>query len=460
MPDLEAVVLAAGQGKRMKSALPKILFSAAGRPLVHYPVQAALAAGAARVVVVVSPAIREAVSSYLLAAFGSDRVATALQAEPRGTGDAARAGLEQVTGDRALVLCGDTPLLDARDLEGLGRALGDRRLALMTCDLEDPSGYGRVLRDPDGRVQEIREDRDLASDAERAVREINAGVYAGRTDFLRDAIGRLEPNNAQGELYLTDVVAIAGDAVALRGRREVLVGINDRSELARAEELLFAAIAARHGNSGVSVRGDARIDDTVAIEPDAAIEPGVRLRGKTLIRRGATIDVGAVITDSEIGEQAWIKPYSVVTESRVGHAAQIGPFAHLRPGSVIDEEAHIGNFVETKKTRVRRGAKANHLAYLGDGDVGERANVGAGTIFCNYDGFKKHTTVIGEGAFIGSDSQLVAPVRIGNNAYVATGTTVTRDVPDEALAVGRARQENKPGYAPRLRARLAAPKKS
>ena len=194
----------------------------------------------------------------------------------------------------------------------------------------------------------------------------------------------------------------------------------------------------------------------MAVGADAVIEAGVAIRGKSSIGAGAAIDVGCVITDSQIGERVLVKPYSVITESRVDAGAQIGPFAHLRPASEIGEGAHIGNFVETKKTRVHAGAKANHLAYLGDGEIGEGANVGAGTIFCNYDGFQKHLTVIGPGAFIGSDSQIVAPVRIGKDAYVATGTTVTKDVPDEALAIARVAQENKPGYAPRLKARLAA----
>ena len=462
MYSLEAVVLAAGQGTRMKSALPKILHHAAGRPLVHYPVAAAIAAGARRVVVVVSPQTREPAESYLQSAFGAERIACAVQDPPRGTGDAARVGLDSITSERALVLYGDTPLLAPEDLKALIAVLEEHpesALSLMTCELEDPSGYGRVLRDAHGHVREIREHKDLRTDAERAVCEINAGVYAARTDFLKQALAELRPNNAQGELYLTDVVGMADGAIAVTGNRDVLLGVNDRSQLVEAETILFRRIAERLGKEGVTVRGDARIDDTVEVEPDAVIEPAVRLRGKSVVRRGAILDVGVVVTDSEIGEQALVKPYSVITESRVGHAAQIGPFAHLRPGSQIDEEAHIGNFVETKKTRVRRGAKANHLAYLGDGDVGEKANVGAGTIFCNYDGFSKHQTVIGEGAFIGSDTQLVAPVNIGKNAYVATGTTVTKDVPDEALAVGRARQENKEGYAPRLKARLLAQKK-
>jgi bifunctional UDP-N-acetylglucosamine pyrophosphorylase/glucosamine-1-phosphate N-acetyltransferase len=262
---------------------------------------------------------------------------------------------------------------------------------------------------------------------------------------------------------LTDVVAFAArdrGAAAVVGNADVLVGVNDRAQLARAEDALFGRIAERHRIAGVTVRGGARIDDTVSIGEDARIEDGVHLRGSTRVARGAVVDAGSVIVDSEIGEGANIKPYSVITESHVGPRAQIGPFAHLRPGSIIEEDAHIGNFVETKKTRVGRGAKANHLSYLGDGDVGAGANIGAGTIFCNYDGFAKHTTTIGEGAFIGSDSQLVAPVTVGKGAYVATGTTVTKDVPDDALAIGRAKQETKLGYASRLKKRLAMSKKA
>ena len=214
-----------------------------------------------------------------------------------------------------------------------------------------------------------------------------------------------------------------------------------------------------HRRAGATIRAGARIDAGVVVEADATIEHGVVLRGRTRVAAGATIDVGCVLTDVDVAASAVVKPYSVASGATIGEKAQIGPFSHLRVDSQIDAEAHVGNFVETKKTRIRRGAKANHLAYLGDGDVGEGANVGAGTIFCNYDGFRKHKTEIGAGAFIGSDSQLVAPVRIGVNAYVATGTTVTRDVPDDALAIARVRQENKEGYASRLRARFKAAKK-
>jgi bifunctional UDP-N-acetylglucosamine pyrophosphorylase/glucosamine-1-phosphate N-acetyltransferase len=244
------------------------------------------------------------------------------------------------------------------------------------------------------------------------------------------------------------------------GSRQALIGVNDRRQLREVDELLARRIVDWHARRGVTIRGLPRIDDTVEIEADAIIEDNVQLRGTTRIGAGATIDVGCVLTDSVVEPCASLKPYSVVVSSRIGPGAQIGPFAHLRPGSEIDQEARIGNFVETKKTRLRRGAKANHLAYLGDGDIGERANIGAGTIFCNYDGFRKHRTVVGEGVFVGSDSQIVAPVTIGQGAYVATGTTVTEDIPAEALAIGRARQQNKPGYATGLRERLRNPDKA
>ncbi len=445
----------------MRSALPKVLHPAAGRPLVVYPVRAAIEAGATRVVVVASPATRDAVDAALRATFPDTPIQTVIQDPPRGTGDAARVGLAAVDAPRVMILYGDTPLLRVADLRALSAALsadGAARIALLSAVLDEPSGYGRVLRDDTGRVVEIREHRDLDSDAQRAVREVNAGVYVAHTAALRDALASIHADNAQGELYLTDTIALA-PSLAIPGDTSALLGVNDRAQLAEAEAILYRRSAERHGAAGVTVRGDARIDDGVEIEPDALIEAGVVLRGATRVAAGAIIDVGSVVTDSSIGAGALIKPYSVITSSSVGAAAQIGPFAHLRPDSVIEDEAHIGNFVETKKTRVRRGAKANHLAYLGDGDVGEKANVGAGTIFCNYDGFAKHKTTIGEGAFIGSDSQLVAPVTIGKGAYVATGTTVTKDVPDDALAIGRAKQENKAGYASRLKARLAAQKK-
>lgn len=456
MYDFTAIVLAAGQGTRMKSAVPKVLHRLAGRALVEFSVRTAFEAGAAKVVLVTSG--QAEIEAMVSRAFAGKPVVFAVQDPPRGTGDAARIGLEHVDTERVVVFYGDTPLVTATELALVLGAGESADLALVSAKLDDPSGYGRILRAANGDVLEIREQRDLRNDDERRVREVNAGIYAARTERLGRALAEVRPNNAQGEFYLTDTVAIVaagGRVAAVGGPADALVGVNDREQLRAAEEMLFSRIRARLGQSGVSVHGDARIDDTVLVTPDATIGPGVRLRGKSSVGAGAVIDVGSVVTDSEIGARANVKPYSVITQSRVGEAAEIGPFAHLRPESDVEAEAHIGNFVETKKTRVRRGAKANHLAYLGDADIGERANVGAGTIFCNYDGFQKHRTVIGEDAFIGSDSQLVAPVTIGRGAFVGTGTTVTEDVPDEALAIGRARQTNKEGYARKLKDRLA-----
>ena len=460
-----AIILAAGQGTRMKSARPKVLHELCGRPMIHHVVSAAMAAGAEDVIVVVGHG-REEVAAYLAHAFGS-RVRTAVQDTQQGTGHAVRCALPALspTADRVFLLYGDTPLLDPTELSQLPHALDadpSAPLALLTVRLPDPTGYGRIVRDPAGRVLRVVEQKD-ATPAERALDEINPGIYLARASFLREAVAALQPNNAQGELYLTDVVEAAARAggVAPVAARDAasLAGINDRAQLAAAEDLLYDRLADALRRGGATVRTSARIDAGVTVEPEAVIEHAVVLRGSTRIGAGARIDVGSVLTSTVVAAGAVVKPYTIAQDATIGELAQIGPFSHLRPDSHIEAEAHVGNFVETKKTTVRRGAKANHLAYLGDGDIGEGANIGAGTIFCNYDGFKKHRTDIGPGAFIGSDSQIVAPVRIGAGAYVATGTTVTRDVPDGALAISRVRQENKEGYAERLKARLKAGEK-
>ncbi len=456
-----AIVLAAGQGTRMKSKRAKVMFEIAGKPLLHHVLDAVFASGAAEAVVVVGFDADAVTAS--LTAFGS-RVKTALQSEQRGTGHAVSCALPAVGADMTdvLVVCGDTPLLSSADLTRLAAALdGDatKSLALLTFEASDPTGYGRILRDERGHVRAIREHKDC-DPAERLLREVNPAVYAARLPFLGPAVARLSPNNAQGELYFTDVVAQAaesGGAVAVPTLDAAsLVGINDRAQLHAAETSFYARRLEDLRRSGVTVRGDARVDASVVVEPDATIESGVVLRGRTRVSSGAYVDVGCVLNDVTVAEGARLQPYTVASSSIIGARAQIGPFSHLRPESDIGEDAHVGNFVETKKTRLGPGAKANHLAYLGDGEVGARANIGAGTIFCNYDGVKKHKTTIGEGAFIGSDSQIVAPITIGAGAYVATGTTVTKDVPADALAIARVKQDNKEGYAAKLKARFKA----
>jgi bifunctional UDP-N-acetylglucosamine pyrophosphorylase/glucosamine-1-phosphate N-acetyltransferase len=365
---------------------------------------------------------------------------------------------------RVLILSGDVPLISRVDVERLVGALSPTTgLVLGTCRMDNPQGYGRIVRDVQGRVSGIVEQRDIESDAEQQLREINAGVYAVAADGLASALAGLSPDNAQGEYYLTDIVPVfvkRGGAATIELGPDAVSGVNDRSQLSQVEDVMFARIAERHRLAGSTVASGARIDDAVTLGADVRVESGVHLRGNTRVGDGSIVDVGCVVSDSTLGARVTLLPYTVVNESQIGDACQLGPFAHARPKSVLEADVKLGNFVETKATRMRRGSKANHLSYLGDGDVGENTNIGAGTIFCNYDGYSKHKTTIGRDVFIGSDSQLIAPVTVGDGAYVATATSVTEDVPAQSLAIGRARQAIKPGYAAGLRARLEAAKKA
>lgn len=464
--EFAAVILAAGQGTRMRSSLPKVLHQLIGLPMYAHVTRAVIDAGVRHAVLVVGHG-RELLQEDITGRFDG-RVTTALQERQLGTGDAARAGLSGLTdfSDWVLILCGDTPLVHA----GLVRALitaaenSTGPLAMLTSRVSDPTGYGRIVRDQEGRVQRIREHKD-ANPEELAINEVNPGVYAIRAPFLRDALSRLSSDNSQGEFYLTDVVeqaAAQGGVSSVEWPFEDTQGVNDRAQLAECEAVLRLRRAKQLARSGVTVRDlhTVYVDARAVVEPDAIIEANVHIRGASVIASGARIDTGCVLTDVRVARGAYLKPYTVATESVIGEDAQAGPFSHLRPESVMEAESHIGNFVEMKKTRLGRGSKANHLAYLGDGEIGSDVNIGAGTIFCNYDGVQKHKTVLEDGVFIGSDSQLIAPIRVGKGAYVSTGTTVTLDVPPDALAVGRARQSNKENYAPRLRAKLKAQKEA
>ncbi len=451
------MILAAGQGTRMKSPLPKVLHPIAGVPMVVYAIEAALATGTDDLVLVVGHG-RDTVIDAMRARFG-ERLRYAVQEHQRGTADAVRAGMSVVSPDvtEVLITYGDVPCVPSAALTRLVDTLASSRtaVALLTCTVDDPTGYGRILRDGHHRVISIREQKDCTP-AEREIREINPGFYAAEASFLTEALGAIRADNAQGEFYLTDLVAMAaerGGVATVAWEPISLRGVNDRAELADAESLIRRRIVDAHRRAGSTIAAGAVIDHDVVLSPGVTVATGAVLRGNTRVETGSTIDVGCVLDDAVVGERSVLKPYSVISHSELRSNTQIGPFAHLRPDSVVEDGAHVGNFVELKKTRLGPGAKANHLAYLGDGVIGAGANIGAGTIFCNYDGKRKHVTTIGEGAFVGSNSSLVAPVTLGKGAYVGSGSVVTMDVPDDALAIGRARQVNKPGLAARLRNR-------
>lgn len=445
----------------MKSDQAKVLFKVAGRELVVWAVENARSAGAERVVVVVGHQ-HDRVEEVLRARYGEDAPSLALQAEQLGTGHAvqcALTALEDEPDDRVVVIVsGDAPLLAPERIQALANECerSDAKLALLATRAPRPMPYGRLVRDASGALLRIVEERD-ASDAERSIEELNAGFYAVRIGELRRDIASLDDDNAQGELYLTDLAVAAhsrGGAAVLDAPWEEVSGINDRVDLAAVERVARRRICESWMRQGVSMLSpkETFIDaDAGPLGADVWLGPGVHLRGRTRVGSGSRIDAGCVIEDCEIGEEAWLKPYSVLSSSAVGLRAQVGPFAHCRPDTRIDEDAKVGNFVETKKAHLMAGAKASHLSYLGDASIGARANVGAGTITCNYDGFNKHRTVIEADAFIGSDSQLVAPVTVGKGAYVGSGTTVTKDVPRSALALSRAKQTNKEGWADRFR---------
>ena len=468
---LATVILAAGLGTRMKSDKAKVLHAVAGRPMIEYPVGMARALGSSRVICVLghqADAVRAAVETR----FGAGSIEVAIQAEQRGTGHAVLM-TEELLGNHdglVLILYGDTPLLSQQVLERLVQGASSTTLTMMTARLPDPRGYGRVVRDGSGKFVRIVEEKDATPEQKR-IDEINAGIYCGPARFFFDVLRSVGSNNAQGEIYLTDVMERAArelTVVTISAGADEVMGCNDRLDVAKADRVIRLRLAEALMRAGVAVRDPERlyVEPGIEVGRDTALGPGVELRGKVKIGANCIIEQGAVITDCTLGDRVHVKPYCVLSESTVANNAQIGPWCHIRPGSVIEDDVHLGNFVETKKTRMGRGAKANHLTYLGDADVGSKVNVGCGTITCNYDGYVKSKTVIGDGAFIGSDTQLVAPVTVGAGAVTAAGTTVYRDVPPGALALTRPEIVFVEGWAERKRqkmlglapAKAAAPK--
>ena len=444
---LDIVILAAGQGTRMRSALPKVLHPVAGKPMLAHVIDTARQLKPDGIHVVIGHGA-ERVREQLAA----DDLNFVLQSEQLGTGHAVAQALPALTAERVLILYGDVPLIETATLERLMQRVSQQQLGLLTVNLNDPTGYGRIVRDGSGVVKAIVEHKD-ASAEQRLISEGNTGILAVPGKRLSDWLGRLSNSNAQGEYYLTDVIAMAvadGLVVATEQAADEMevLGANDRIQLAQLERHYQYRAARRLMVQGVTLIDPARFDmrGEVAVGRDVTIDINVILEGQVVIEDGVQIGPNCVIKNSTLRAGAVVKANSHLDGAEMGEGADCGPFARLRPGSVLGAKAHVGNFVELKNAILGEGAKAGHLSYLGDAEIGARSNIGAGTITCNYDGANKFKTVLGEDVFIGSNSALVAPVTLGDRATTGAGSVITADVPDNALAVGRAKQRTIEGW--------------
>ncbi len=444
---LDIVILAAGQGTRMRSALPKVLHAVAGKSMLGHVIDTARLLQPKSIQVVIghgADKVREQLAA--------DDLSFVLQAEQLGTGHAVAQALPQLSADNVLILYGDVPLIEVATLQRLLQQVSANQLGLLTVELADPTGYGRIVRDQTGQVQAIVEHKD-ASTEQRAIAEGNTGILAVPGSRLADWLGRLSNSNAQGEYYLTDVIAMAvadGLVVATEQANDEMevLGANDRMQLAQLERHYQYRAGRRLMAQGVTLIDPARFDvrGDVTVGRDVLIDINVILEGRVVIEDNVQIGPNCVIKDSVLRRGAIIKANSHLDGAEVGEGADCGPFARLRPGSVLGAKAHVGNFVELKNAKLGEGAKAGHLSYLGDAEIGARSNIGAGTITCNYDGANKFKTVLGEDVFIGSNSALVAPLTLGDGATTGAGSTVTCDVAANSLAVGRAKQRNIEGW--------------
>ncbi|MGH7828843.1 MAG: bifunctional UDP-N-acetylglucosamine diphosphorylase/glucosamine-1-phosphate N-acetyltransferase GlmU [Candidatus Binatia bacterium] len=458
MKDLGITILAAGLGKRMNSSLPKVLHPLAGIPLLAHVLRAAESLDPQKIVVVVGRGADE-----VKRVCGNGKITWVLQERQLGTGDAVRCA-QSVWRDFAgdiLILSGDVPLISHRSLERL--LLQHRKqkatITLVTASVPQPAGYGRILRDEKGALAAVVEEPD-ANEAEKKIKEVNAGIYAVSSSFLFTALAELTNHNRQKEYYLPDIVRIAlgegkrVETLEVEEPREVF-GINTREELAAMEKALQEKINRKWMEAGVTLKDPQTtyIEEGVVIGRDTVVGPGTHLSGRTVIGERCSIDGNAYVTDARLGNEVHIKFSVVLAGCDIKDGVVVGPFAHLRPGTVLERNVAIGTFVEVKESRVGEGTKASHLAYIGDATVGRETNIGAGTITCNYDGFEKHRTLIGDRVQVGSNSELVAPVAVGDDAYIGAGSTITKDVPAGALALSRAEQKHVEGWVERFRAK-------
>lgn len=441
---LDIVVLAAGKGTRMKSSLPKVLHPVASKPMLGHVLDCARTLGASQLSVVIGHG-----SEKVAALYSADDVSFVEQTEQLGTGHAVQQALPHIRpGAVVLILYGDVPLIKAETLQKLIKVVDKNSLGLLTVSLSDPTGYGRIVRDEQGRVTEIVEQKD-ATKEQLAINEGNTGVIAAQADDLMRWLPALSSDNAQGEFYLTDVIAMAqreGKLIVTEHPEDEfeVLGVNNRLQQAQLERYYQQRIAQKLLIDGVTLLDPSRFDcrGELNVGNDVVIDINCVFEGEVTIGDNVTIGQNCTIIDSTIAAGTVIKPNSMLEQAVIGEQCEIGPFARARPGTVLAEGAKLGNFVETKKANIGKGSKVNHLTYIGDADIGERVNVGAGTITCNYDGVNKFKTVIGDGAFIGSNSSLVAPVDIGAGATVGAGSTISSSVSDAELAVARSKQRN------------------